>query len=171
MKRRSAGQLHPPLRGPFNPQRRQAVLALVSGLLLPGAAAVAAAGLPASRSLADELRMALAAGKPLVVMASLDGCPYCQSVRQSHLLPLRASDGLAVVQINLSSRQPTRNFDGSAVTHDERLRAWSIRLAPTLLFIGRDGVEVAERLQGYSADFYSAYLAERLALAQKRIRG
>jgi len=40
-----------------------------------------------------------------------------------------------------------------------------------LLFIGRDGVEVAERLQGYSADFYSAYLAERLALAQKRIRG
>ena len=47
--------------------------------------------------------------------------------------------------------------------------AGGIRLAPTLLFIGRDGVEAAERLQGYSADFYSAYLAERLALAQTRI--
>lgn len=156
--------------GRFKLPRRQALVALASSLLGPGLHAVERAVLPASQSLADELQRALAHGKPLVVMASLEGCVYCQAVRQSHLVPLRETAGLAVVQVNLRSRQPMRNFDGSAITHDERIRAWGIRLAPTLMFIGRDGVEVAERLQGYSADFYSAYLAERLALAQTRIR-
>lgn len=157
--------------GRFDLQRRQSVLVLASALMVPGVLAAARDVLPASLSLSDELQLALNKGKPLLLMVSLDGCVYCQAVRQSHLGPLRETGGLSVVQLNMRSRQPTRNFDGSAVTHDERIRAWGIRLAPTLLFIGRDGVEVAERLQGYSADFYSAYLAERLALAQTRIQG
>ncbi len=154
-----------------NLRRREALLAMASGLMAPGLLAAERAVLPASQSLTDELQQAIRKERPLVVLVSLDGCAYCQAVRQSHLVPLRETTGLAVVQLNMRSRQPTRNFDGSAVTHDERIRAWGIRLAPTLLFVGRDGAEVAERLRGYSADFYSAYLAERLALAQTRIQG
>ena len=157
-------------RSPTNLPRREALLALASGLMLPPAMAAERGVLPASKALTDELQQALKKGKPLVVMVSLDGCAYCQAVRQSHLVPLRETEGLRVVQLNLRSRQPTRNFDGSAISHDERIRSWGVRLAPTLLFIGRDGVEVAERLKAYSADFYSAYLAERLALAQARIQ-
>ena len=156
--------------GKFDLRRRETLLALASSLMLPAAMAAEKAVLPASQSLADELQHALGKGKPLVLMVSLDGCVFCQAVRQSHLVPLHASTGLAVVQLDMRSRQPTRNFDGSAITHDERIRAWGIRLAPTLLFIGRAGNEVAERLEGYSADFYSAYLSERLALAQTRIQ-
>ena len=162
--------MKPALQRQFDPQRRRALFALASSLLAPGLRAAERAVLPASQSLADELQRAIGQRKPLLVMASLEGCVYCQAVRQSHLLPLHETVGLAVVQVNLRSKQPTRNFDGSAITHDQRIRDWGIRLAPTLLFIGRDGVEVAERLQGYSADFYSAYLADRLALAQTRIQ-
>ena len=156
--------------GSVNLPRREALFALASGLLLPAAMAAAPGALPASKSLTGELQRAVNSGKPLVVMVSLDGCVYCQAVRQTHLVALLAAEGLCVVQLNMRSRQPTRDFDGSAITHDERIRAWGVRLAPTLLFIGRDGVELAERLKGYSADCYSAYLAERLALAQTRIQ-
>lgn len=40
-----------------------------------------------------------------------------------------------------------------------------------MLFFGRGGVEVAERLTGgYIPDFYGAYLDERLAQARKALK-
>lgn len=103
---------------------------------------MAAAGLQTlapSLSLADELKDAQQAGKPLVVMVSLDGCMNCRAERESHLLPIRAQEGLAVVQLERRSRQLTRYFCGAPTSHEERIRAWKIKLAPTLLFIGPDG--------------------------------
>jgi len=41
-------------------------------------------------------------------------------------------------------------------------------VAPTLLFIGRDGKEVAERLRGVPLpDFYGAYLQQRVEAANR----
>ena len=58
-------------------------------------------------------------------------------------------------------------FDGTAATHDSVVRAWKIKIAPTILFLGRGGREIAPRLVGGSqSDFYGAYLDERLALAR-----
>ena len=46
-----------------------------------------------------------------------------------------------------------------------------IKVAPTVLFFGRAGVEIAERLVGgYIPDFYGAYLDERLRLARAVLR-
>ena len=126
--------------------------------------------LPPSKSLAQELAAALGAGKPLVVMVSLHGCPFCKAVRQSYLAPMHRDEGLAVVQVDMQSRQATRDFKGMATTHDALIRGWGIKLAPTLLFFGRGGNEVAERLAGASVpDFYGAYLDERLAAAKQRL--
>lgn len=163
MKARSSPSLRDPL-------RRQWLVATASLLLLPGLKAAGLPALPASRSLADELRVALRADKPLVVMVSLEGCVFCRAVRESHLVPMRGQEGLAVVQVDMRSRQLTRDFGGGQMTHDERVRAWNVKVTPTLLFIGRDGAEVAERLSGYSPDFYSFYLAERLAQARARLQ-
>ena len=44
------------------------------------------------------------------------------------------------------------------------------RLAPTVVFLAPDGTELAERLIGYpSADFYGAYLEQRLEQARARL--
>jgi thioredoxin-related protein len=57
------------------------------------------------------------------------------------------------------------------VTHAELVRAWKIKVAPTVLFFGPRGKEVAERLRGgYIEDFYGAYLAQRLQQARAVIK-
>lgn len=130
----------------------------------------AAFALPAAVSLADELAAALKAGHPLVVMASLAGCPFCETVRNGYLGPMHARDGLPVVQIDTGSAAALRDFQRNFTTHAEQLKAWRVRVTPTVLFFGPGGREVVPRLVGASIpDFYGAYLEERIAAARKQI--
>ena len=102
--------------------------------------------LPPAISLPDELGRALSVGSPLVVMVSLEGCPFCKVVRESYLAPMRQEQGLPVVQVDMRSQRSVRNFNGSSTTHEALITAWRIELAPTVLFLGRQGDEVALRL-------------------------
>lgn len=151
---------------------RRHLLLAAAGLLALRAGPLRAQGrgdapLPAARALDAELALALGAGKPLVVMVSLHGCPYCRQVRRSHLAPLLAA-GQPVVQVDMDSDAPLRDAVGAATTHGALARAWGVRLAPTLLFLGRGGREAAPRLEGAGLpDFYAAYLDERLRQAAR----
>jgi thioredoxin-related protein len=124
--------------------------------------------LASARSLAAELAAALASKRPLVVMVSLDGCPWCKLVRDNYLAPMRR-EGLVVVQVDMRSKQPLLDFAGAARTHDDLVRSWKVKSAPTLLFFGPGPAEVAPRLTGASNDFYGAYLDERLLQATRAV--
>jgi hypothetical protein len=63
-----------------------------------------------------------------------------------------------------------RDFDGATRTHDALIKAWNVSVAPTVLFFGRHGREVAERLTGGDSDFYGAYLEARLQHARTAVR-
>jgi len=130
-----------------------------------------AATLPAPDSLQAELDAALAGGNPLIVMASLEGCPFCKVVRDSHLAPMQRETGQPVVQIDIKSGRTVLDFNGKPATHDSLLHAWRVTVTPTVLFFGKGGTEVAPRLVGASIpDFYGAYLDERLRLARAAVR-
>lgn len=149
---------------------RQFGLAMMGTLLWVGAAQAAPdAPLPASVSLAKELAQALQRHEPLVVMVSLENCPFCRISRRSHLNPMWKA-GLPIVQVDMRSNAMTEDFVGKSVTHDQMARRWQTKVAPTLLFIGPGGKEVAERMEGtYLPDFYGPYLQERLAQARKAL--
>ena len=126
--------------------------------------------LPMVASLPEALAQALSKREPLVVMVSLHGCAFCKVVREGYLLPMQA-EGLPVVQIDMRQKTPIVDFGGKSLTHDEWVRQRGIRIAPTVLFFGRDGQEVAARLKGaYLPDFYNAYLEEQLANARRAIQ-
>lgn len=127
--------------------------------------------LPVPQSLRDELNRALHGGNPLVVMVSLDGCAFCKQARNSYLGPLRSEQGVPVVQVNMRSAMALQDFRGAASTHERLVQQWQVRIAPTLLFLGHEGQEVAPRLVGAGLpDFYGAYLDERLVLARKALQ-
>lgn len=131
-----------------------------------------AAALPMPASLSDELALALKKNEPLLVMVSLVGCPFCHVARESYLAPLRVQEGLPVVQIDMRNRQNVVDFQGQTLTQDELIRRWGVKVAPTVLFFGRGGVEIAGRLVGsYIPDFYGAYLDDRLKQARVAITG
>ena len=145
-----------------SPDRRHLCATLLALGGWPALAQTPAATLPAARSLPDELAQALQRGQPLVVMVSLEGCPFCRIARQSHLLPMHRERG-AIVQVDMRSALAVRDFDGRMVTHDALVQRWRIPIAPTLLFFGPGGREVAERMEGaYQPDFYGPYLEGRL---------
>ena len=127
--------------------------------------------LPTSQSLQHDLALALAGKQPLVVMASLHGCPFCKLVREHHLLPLQRS-GTLVTQIHFLSSEPLRDWDGVTTTHGGMVRQLGIEVAPTVLFYGAAHKEVAERLSGSSIpDFYGAYLEQRMQTARAAVQG
>lgn len=146
-----------------------AATGLASLVKLPAFAGTAAASLPRPTSLAGELARALALRKALVVMVSLEGCPYCKLVRESYLAPLRAG-GQPVVQLELDGAMPLQDAFGRASTHAQVVRGWNVRFAPTVLFLGRGATEAAARLAGVaSPDFYGAYLQERVEAANRSL--
>ena len=153
--------------------RRQALQGLAVCLAGTGplAAIAAPVTLPSTESLAASLDQALRVKQPLVVMVSLHGCAFCKVVRENYLQPLRAS-GLQVVQVDMRDSRALVDFDGTSLTHDTWVRKQGIKLAPTVLFFGAQGREVATRLKGaYLPDFYGAYLDEQLAVARRVVAG
>ena len=139
----------------------------LAGAALPWARAQAPGSLPFAVSLDAEVAAARRQRRALVVMASLDGCPWCKLVRQNYLVPLRA-EGQPVVELDMQRALPLRDFAGAASTHARVAQALGVRVAPTVLFLGRGGRELAPRLAGVPLpDFYGAYLQERLDAANR----
>lgn len=153
----------------FSMTRRQWLLVgATSSLVDVGHAA--GVTLPVPASLTDELAAALKKGSPLLVMVSLEGCPFCKVARENYLAPLLRQSNLAIVQIDMRNRQLVQDFNGTSQTQDQLIRGWGIKVAPTVLFFGRGGAEVAERLVGgYIPDFYGAYLDDRLRTARAAV--
>jgi len=145
------------------------LLPLIAGVTRPVFAA--SGSLPVPTSLPEELALAIKRGSPLLVMVSLEGCPFCKIARENYLMPLQHQHSLSMVQVDMRNRQMVRDFDGIDLTQDQLIRKWGIKIAPTVLFFGRSGVEVAERLVGgYIPDFYGAYLDDRLRVARAAVR-
>ena len=144
----------------------------MAGLALglgPALAQRSPATLPAAQSLPEELARAIQNKQPLVVMVSLDGCAFCRQARHSHLSPMQKA-GTVIVQVDMRSTQAVVDFGGRVSTHDQLVRAWKVSIAPTLLFFGPQGKEVAERMEGgYLPDFYGPYLEERMAQGRKAL--
>lgn len=162
------------------------LLAAPSG---PAAPAPASDVLPRPASWQALLRESARTGRPVVAMFSIHGCPYCLLVRRDHLRHLareQATRGVFVVELDLNDRKPFSDAatdDGrptkqasavwpatAAVSPAAVADALGIRLAPSITFIGPHG-ELAERLVGYqSADFYGAYLDDRIETAIAALR-
>lgn len=124
-------------------------------------------GLHIASALDEDLARAVQQKKPLIVMVSLDGCPFCKMVRDSYLPSVQREQNLAVVQLDMRKTTPVKDALGRHnTTHGALIKDWGVKLAPTLLFLGPGGIEIAPRLVGAAVpDFYDAYLQERIDTA------
>jgi thioredoxin-related protein len=127
--------------------------------------------LPSSKSLQNDIAAALKTVKPLVVLVSLDNCPFCKIARENYLIPFTIEQAITVIQVNIGHDTVIEDAMGKQTTHAQLIRNWSIKAAPTVLFLGKGGVEIAPRLVGgTSSDFYGAYLQERVDQAIKSLK-
>ncbi len=154
-------------------RRREFSRALIAGAMLPAVALAKDSALPVPASLPAAAEAATRVGEPLVLLVTLPGCPFCELVRRSYLLPARQDAGLQAWQLDVSNRTTALlGFDGKPTTAALQTRTWKASFTPTVLFLGARGQELAERLVGIAVpDFYGAYLEDRLATARKLLAG
>lgn len=143
-------------------------------------AAAACAGTDGQVTLAADLRKdaetARKQGVPILLFYSLKGCPYCEVIRTSHLLPMQreaTADRTRVIirQINLQDGTPLRDFAGRTTTHREYSQAQKISFAPVVTLVDGDGKALADPLKGAMLpDFYGAHLDDAIALATDALK-
>lgn len=140
---------------------RHGLVAASLVLGLPGLAR-AETPLPPAKDLQSTATKAAARHEPVVVMFSLPGCTYCERLRKSTYQWL-VKDGYVVRQVEMESSYRLLGFDGKPTTGQALARHYGVKLAPTVLFLGPDGREVAERLEGAGQpDFYNAFVDRSL---------
>ena len=141
--------------------------AIVAGLYSLDALSAFLREIPTAKSLQTEISTALKVASPLLVFVSLDNCPFCKIARENYLLPLLNEQFIPMVQVNFRNLTAVVDARGIAMTQDRLIRTWGVKVAPTVLFLGKDGKEIAPRLIGGStSDFYGAYLDDRIRIAQ-----
>lgn len=156
---------------PFRIRHAFLKLAFHAFLALAWAAAAHAAetALPRAVDLAQDGASVAKTGGVIVLMVSLKGCPQCEVVRRSHLLPLQKSaqnQKVLLRQIELNGANVATDFSGVKTTHAEIARRLPATLAPSVFFLDAKGQAIAEPLIGTSIpDFYGAYFDEALQKA------
>ncbi len=125
--------------------------------------------LPAAADLPAQIRAAVRRGQPLVLMITLAGCGFCDIVRRHYLAPMRAAGELVVVQLDMRGDRPLRSPGGQTLRESALAQGWGVTTAPTVLFLGPGGEELAPRLVGFSEHFYGGYLDDALAAARLRL--
>lgn len=151
---------------------RSAAVRRLAGLMLACAAPLAIATpahLPAATDLAAHSADAARRGEPLVVLVSLPGCGYCETVRKSYLGPQAADGRIAVRELDMTADTPLRDADGTMTTAKAWARAHQVRVAPTVLFLDGRGRQAAAPLRGLQPDFYGAYLEQALDQARAAV--
>ena len=131
--------------------------------------------LPAARNLAADGKSAEQSGLPLIVLVSLAGCPHCEVVRRSHLLPLlrdAAGTPKAIIrQVEINGSERLRDFNGKEISHAEFARHHKASIAPVVFFFNAKGELLAAPLIGSMIpDFYGAYFDGALNEARSKLR-
>jgi thioredoxin-related protein len=148
--------------------RRAFLRLILVAVLAPAAIARAqeAPNLPFAIDLRADAAEGARRGVPVLLMVSLPGCPYCNAVRRSYLLPMeRDPVKRAIVrQIDLNDTRMVRDFDGTLRSQDAIARARGVRAAPVVFILGPEGRALASPLEGMLLpDFYGAYLDDAVA--------
>ena len=112
---------------------------------------------------------------PLVLMVSSTECPYCERLKEEFFHPMLkhrpTASTLSFKELLIDLSRQLTDFAGDTTDEDELATRYDATLTPTVLFLGPDGVELAERMVGVpNFDFYPWYFEQRLEQATKRLR-
>ena len=146
---------------------RQSLIALCGGLLLlPVAAAIEPAG-----DLAQLGADAADRGVPILLAVTRSECGYCETLKREILEPLRLAGAdpsrVLIRELRIDSPTSMIGFEGVPATADAVARGYDANFTPTVLIVGPDGEEVAERMVGINTpEMYGWYLDRAIDAAQ-----
>ena len=121
-------------------------------------------------SLEQATREAAARNLPLLLAFSSRSCAYCVQLEQDFLIPMLVSgdytDRVLIRKLNIDAGVMVEDLQGRITPAHRIADHYNVDVTPTLLFLGPDGEELAERLIGVmTPDFYGGYIDRGIAAA------
>ena len=128
---------------------------------------------PLSSNLQADAAQARILGVPLLVMFTLDDCPYCMVVREEFLDPMQRNRdyrGKVLMRILKMDEGYITDFDGARIAVDALALRYGASVAPTVVLLDYKGKQLTERLLGLTTpDFYGGYLDEAIEQSLRRL--
>jgi thioredoxin-related protein len=113
--------------------------------------------------------------RPILLLVSRRGCPYCTQVKQEILEPMIISGNytnkVIFREIVLDSNTSLLDFSKSQIKISNLKAKYQIALTPTLLFLGPNGDELAERIVGINTiELFSYYVDQAIDKAAVKLQ-
>jgi len=101
--------------------------------------------------------------RPIFLYVSAIGCPYCRRLEKDILGPMLKSgeynNRLLLRKILWEGTDTLYDYNGKEILPEEFLLKYNIMATPTILFLDKNGKEIAKRITGYrTPDLYWYYL-------------
>jgi thioredoxin-related protein len=115
-------------------------------------------------------------GVPIVLAVTRDECGYCETLKREILEPMAlAGDDprrVLIRELDVDSGGAVVGFDGTPTTAGVVAGGYDAMFTPTLLFVGPDGAEIAERMVGINTpEMYGWYLDRAIDAAAASLPG
>jgi len=137
-------------------------------------AASPADNLPMLSNLHSDGLRAQDTGKPIVILFSLPGCPFCHVIRQHYLMPLlrdrKIPEQPILREVDITSADPVKGFDNAVTSHQAVAKEFKVWIAPTVVFLDHKGRLLTEPIVGGdTAGMYGGYLDRAMEEAERKI--
>jgi thioredoxin-related protein len=112
---------------------------------------------------------------PVLILFSMQDCPYCDFIREDYLEPMLADvtyqDKIIIREIHSDRLTSVIDFNGQAIEGIDLAQRYGASLAPTLIFIDGYGRQLVERMVGVTTpDFYGGYLDQAINQSYEKLR-
>lgn len=147
-------------------------------LLITGIVCASDDLIPVQLQLTDDLQAEGRAAEricvPLLLEFSSLSCSYCDLLEEEILKPILRNRSyqqrVRIRKVRLDSYRTLRDFDGRHTTAEKLAQRYRVFVTPTLLFVDRQGRELAERMVGVTTlELYGGYLDQALDQARQKL--
>jgi len=135
----------------------------------------ARAGVPIAEDLREAGRLAEQRCAPVLLEFAAEYCDYCVLLENEVLGPTLLdpdyNQRVLMQKLLIDGDGTLTGFDSRTIDAADIAEQYRVWVTPTVLFVDRQGKEIAERLVGISSvDYYGGYLDAALEKSRKRLR-
>ena len=146
---------------------------LLSIFLLPIPAA--AYTIPIAENLYEDSLIILSDKKPLLLMFSMDGCSYCETVEEEILGPMSElveyTSRIIIRHIENDSQQEVINFDGGGVSQAMINEDYNVDFYPTVILVDHEGGVLEEIIGIVDEEFYWVKMDKAIESSRNKLIG
>ncbi|MFZ1389391.1 MAG: thioredoxin fold domain-containing protein [Thiolinea sp.] len=108
--------------------------------------------------------------QPVLVAFIANYCGYCRQLEKDYLKPMATNSSyttrILIRTVDITGTQDLIDFNGNTLSPSDFAKNYQANITPTLVFLDKQGKEIAERLVGYnSPDYYGVDLDKSIEQA------